>query len=327
MCPEAGRAGGFCALYRGPRGRERPQPGCRRRCYRGDPMPAVRRRSADAGRETSDPPATLRGVSSRHERRPLPERATRRTPLGDRVGRRAPLRVLAIAVATAALVAIFGGGQAVWLCVPGALLAGATCRSIRGGAIGAGVVVAAAAGAALARAGTASAALDRADRARAGCERGGPAQHPQSPRGGARRAPRLRAERSTDRRGQPPLAARANRLRNRAPRAQPAELRAADARPRRLQAPQRPVRPPGRRRSAPRRGSSARRSDPRPGHARPRGRGRVLCAGAGDGRRREPSDSPLASRRPSRGSRPDSTRWGRASARPCSRTTARRRLR
>ena len=50
--------------------------------------------------------------------------------------------------------AIFGGGQAVWLCVPGALLAGATCRSIRGGAIGAGLVVAAAAGAALARAGT-----------------------------------------------------------------------------------------------------------------------------------------------------------------------------
>ena len=49
--------------------------------------------------------------------------------------------------------AIFGGGQAVWLCVPGALLAGATCRSIRGGAIGAGLVVAAAAGGALARAG------------------------------------------------------------------------------------------------------------------------------------------------------------------------------
>ena len=49
--------------------------------------------------------------------------------------------------------AIAGGGQAVWLCVPGALLAGATCRSIRGGVVGAGVVVAAAAGAALARAG------------------------------------------------------------------------------------------------------------------------------------------------------------------------------
>ena len=92
-------------------------------------------------------------MSSRHERRPLPDRATRRAPLGDRVGRRTPLRVLAIAVATAALVAIFGGGQAVWLCVPGALLAGATCRSIRGGSIGAGLVVAAAAGAALARAG------------------------------------------------------------------------------------------------------------------------------------------------------------------------------
>jgi diguanylate cyclase (GGDEF)-like protein len=56
-------------------------------------------------------------------------------------------------VAVAAVVAIAGGGQAVWLCVPGALLAGATCRSIRGGAIGAGLVVAAAAGAALARGG------------------------------------------------------------------------------------------------------------------------------------------------------------------------------
>ena len=47
--------------------------------------------------------------------------------------------------------AILGGGQAVWLCVPGALLAGVTCRTIRGGAIGAGLVVAAAAGATLAR--------------------------------------------------------------------------------------------------------------------------------------------------------------------------------
>ena len=40
-----------------------------------------------------------------------------------------------------------------WLCVPAALLAGATCRGNRGGAIGAGLVVAAAVGAALARAG------------------------------------------------------------------------------------------------------------------------------------------------------------------------------
>ena len=82
-------------------------------------------------------------MSSRHERRPLPNRAARR----------APLRALLIALATAALVAIAAGGQAVWICVPGALLAGATCRSIRGGAIGAGLVVAAAAGASLARAG------------------------------------------------------------------------------------------------------------------------------------------------------------------------------
>jgi diguanylate cyclase (GGDEF)-like protein len=82
-------------------------------------------------------------VASRHDRRPLP----------DRIARQAPLRVLGIAAATAALVAIAGGGQAVWLGVPGALLAGATCRTARGGAIGAGVIVAAAAGAALARAG------------------------------------------------------------------------------------------------------------------------------------------------------------------------------
>jgi diguanylate cyclase (GGDEF)-like protein len=63
------------------------------------------------------------------------------------------LRVLAIAAATGALVAIAGGGQAAWLCVPGALLAGATCRSLRGGAIGAGLVVAAAAGGAVSRGG------------------------------------------------------------------------------------------------------------------------------------------------------------------------------
>jgi diguanylate cyclase (GGDEF)-like protein len=91
----------------------------------------------------SDPPAKLPGVASRHKRRPLPDRATRR----------APLRVLAIAASIVAAVAVAGGGQAMWVCVPAALLAGATCRTIRGGAIGAGVVVAAATGAALARAG------------------------------------------------------------------------------------------------------------------------------------------------------------------------------
>jgi diguanylate cyclase (GGDEF)-like protein len=56
-------------------------------------------------------------------------------------------------VAVAAVVAIAAGDQAVWLCVPGALLAGATCRTLRGGALGAGLVVAVAAGAALARGG------------------------------------------------------------------------------------------------------------------------------------------------------------------------------
>jgi diguanylate cyclase (GGDEF)-like protein len=111
-------------------------------------------------------------VASRHERRPLPERprreslageaarrahlpkrAAHRATLANRAAHRAPLRVLAIAAVTAAVVAIAGGGQAVWLCLPGALLAGATCRTTRGGAIGAALVVAAAAGAALARAG------------------------------------------------------------------------------------------------------------------------------------------------------------------------------
>jgi diguanylate cyclase (GGDEF)-like protein len=81
-------------------------------------------------------------VASRPKRRPLP----------DRAARRAPLRVLAIAAATVTAVAVAGGDQAVWVCVPAALLACATCRTIRGGAIGAGVVVATAAGAALVRA-------------------------------------------------------------------------------------------------------------------------------------------------------------------------------
>ena len=127
---------------------------------------------ADASAKPSDPPAKLLAVASRHERRPLPERprreslageaarrahlpkrAAHRATLANRAARRAPLRVFAIAAATAAVVAIAGGGQAVWLCLPGALIAGATCRSARGGAIGAAVVVAAAAGAALARAG------------------------------------------------------------------------------------------------------------------------------------------------------------------------------
>jgi len=61
--------------------------------------------------------------------------------------------VVAIAAATAALVAIAGGGQAVWLCVPTALLAGATSRSVRGGAFGAALVVAAAVGVTMARGG------------------------------------------------------------------------------------------------------------------------------------------------------------------------------
>ncbi|HUA04084.1 MAG TPA: GGDEF domain-containing protein [Solirubrobacteraceae bacterium] len=82
-------------------------------------------------------------MASRHERRSLP----------DRAARRAPLRVLALAAAAAAAVVVAGGGQAVWVCVPAALLACATCRTILGGAIGAGVVVAAAAAAALTHAG------------------------------------------------------------------------------------------------------------------------------------------------------------------------------
>ncbi|MBV8219310.1 MAG: GGDEF domain-containing protein [Solirubrobacterales bacterium] len=67
----------------------------------------------------------------------------------DRAARRAPLRVLAIAIAAAATTALAGGGDAFWVCVPAALMAAATSRGRRGGAIGAGVVVATTAGAAL----------------------------------------------------------------------------------------------------------------------------------------------------------------------------------
>jgi diguanylate cyclase (GGDEF)-like protein len=61
--------------------------------------------------------------------------------------------VFAIAVVAAVITATAGPGEAIWVCVPAALLAAATSQGRRGGAIGAGVVVAAAAGAALARAG------------------------------------------------------------------------------------------------------------------------------------------------------------------------------
>ena len=221
-----------------------------------------------------------------------------------------PLRVLAIAVATAALVAIFGGGQAVWLCVPGALLAGATCRSIRGGSIGAGLVVAAAAGAALARAGlhplpstalivlvpAASVAVLLSVRNRLEEERDA-----------------LRASALSD-----PLTGVANRR---------SLLERIDyeiarhARNRRSFAllmldldgfkllNDRFGHPAGDdllRDVAAALAGVIRDQDT----LAPRGRGRVLRAGAGNRRRRRPSGSAVASRRPSRGSRPDSTRWG-----------------
>jgi diguanylate cyclase (GGDEF)-like protein len=61
--------------------------------------------------------------------------------------------VVGIAAATAALVALAGAGEAFWVCVPAGLLAAGTVRGRRGGAIGAGLVVAAAIGAALTRPG------------------------------------------------------------------------------------------------------------------------------------------------------------------------------
>ncbi len=101
-----------------------------------------------------NPPASCRPGRSQHFR---PVRPGRDHTLGkearrDRAARRAPLRVLGIAVATAATTVLAGAGEAFWVCVPAALLAAATSRGPRGGAIGAGVVVAAAGGAALARA-------------------------------------------------------------------------------------------------------------------------------------------------------------------------------
>ena len=95
------------------------------------------------GRPDVRPARDTPRVASRHERRPLP----------DRAARRAPLRVLGIAVVTAAITALAGAGEAFWVCVPAAVLAAGTSRGVRGGAIGAGVVVAAATGAALAHAG------------------------------------------------------------------------------------------------------------------------------------------------------------------------------
>jgi diguanylate cyclase (GGDEF)-like protein len=108
-----------------------------------------------AGRPTlaRTAPATCRPARSKHFR---PVHPGRDQTLGkearrDRAARRAPLRVVGIAAATAAVVAL--AGEAFWVCVPAALLAAATSRGRRGGAIGAGLVVVAAAGAALTRAG------------------------------------------------------------------------------------------------------------------------------------------------------------------------------
>ena len=54
-------------------------------------------------------------------------------------------RVVAIALVTAGVVAIAGGGEAFWLCVPAALLAASACGTRTGVAIGTGTVIASAA--------------------------------------------------------------------------------------------------------------------------------------------------------------------------------------
>ncbi len=70
----------------------------------------VRAGRVRARRQPSDRTGKLRGVASRHERPSLRDGQPRHATLPDRIARQAPLRVLGIAAATAALVAIAGGG-------------------------------------------------------------------------------------------------------------------------------------------------------------------------------------------------------------------------
>jgi diguanylate cyclase (GGDEF)-like protein len=98
------------------------------------PSPAVR-----AGRDTGDV------HHARHQRlrgQAAPDRAQQRAAV--RAARRALLRSVGIAGATAATVALAGPGDAVWGCVPAALLAAAPARRRLGAVLGAAAVIAAA---------------------------------------------------------------------------------------------------------------------------------------------------------------------------------------
>jgi diguanylate cyclase (GGDEF)-like protein len=88
------------------------------------------------------------GHHQRHGGLPKPDRAARRA--STRAARRALLQAVAIAGVTAAAVAIAGGGDAFWACVPAALLAAGGTRGRVAGAVVASLVVAAAIAAELA---------------------------------------------------------------------------------------------------------------------------------------------------------------------------------
>jgi diguanylate cyclase (GGDEF)-like protein len=88
------------------------------------------------------------GHHQRHGGLPKPDRAARRA--SARAARRALVRVLAIAGVTAGAVAIAGGGDAFWACVPAALLAAAGNPGRVAGAMGAILVAGAALAAELA---------------------------------------------------------------------------------------------------------------------------------------------------------------------------------
>ncbi len=82
--------------------------------------------------------ATLKRVSVR-SRVPLDTAALR--PARRRSG--APLRLPVVALATAAVVAVAGGGEAFWLCLPAVVIAVASTHTRLGAAIGSAAVVAA----------------------------------------------------------------------------------------------------------------------------------------------------------------------------------------
>ena len=88
------------------------------------------------------------GHHQRHGGLPKPDRATRRA--SARAARRALLQSALIAGATAAAVALAGGGEAFWACVPAALLAAGGSRGQVAGAVGAALVAGAALAAELA---------------------------------------------------------------------------------------------------------------------------------------------------------------------------------